>query len=330
MNDKSKMIDFISHHLNYECERLVLAQGYTRRDDIVADVMVCGDELVIESNCPKEESDWITVREIYSHLRWRAMPVWEQKEWLRAVSRPAPATPEAQLDAFGDSLADKIASRLQNNNALLVTDSNLAPYRFQRDGEIWAVHFTVGQTMVRKHFEHHVGFPYLARLLESPHRGIESLDLAEQADPGTLELIEVERQQSIMERHDPAAITSYKESLTTLKAQRIAAQYKGNNAEIDVLTDKIDELETFLLPGKKKGAEPNFSTLQRQQEGKSKLELSIHKTVSTAIRRAKQKIRNKDMKDLADYLDRTVFPEGKGYGYAYAYRPPAPAPEWVV
>jgi hypothetical protein len=114
-----------------------------------------------------------------------------------------------------------------------------------------------------------------------------------------------------------------------LEEKRIAAQYKGDFVEIERLGDEIDHLEMFLLPGKKKGAEPNFNTLRRQQEGKSKTELSIHRTVGTAIRRAIKKIRDKDMEELADYLKRTVNPEGKGFGYAYAYRPSSPPPQWV-
>ena len=143
-------------------------------------------------------------------------------------------------------------------------------------------------------------------------------------------MIHEERQGSVMARHDYRARTNYETLLTTLKEQLLAAQYKGEESDIDRLSNEIDELETFLLPGKKNGTEPNFTTLRRQQEGKSKFELSIHKTVGTAIRRAKQKLKAKDMGELADYLDQTVHSEGKGFGYAHAYRPYAPAPEWVL
>jgi len=209
-------------------------------------------------------------------------------------------------------------------------EDELSPYRFQRVGQIWMAHFTVDDVVKRIPFEHHVGFPYINRLFDAQHRSIKSFDLAGQTDPRKLAIIQEERQRSTIRRHDFAARADYKGALTTLKEQRLAAQDKGDDAEFDRLNDQINDLEKFLLPGKRNGAEPNFATLRRQEEGKKSLEFSIHKTVATAIRRAKQKLRKYDMSELADYLDRTVHPEGKGFDYAYAYRPPAPAPEWIL
>ena len=57
--------------------------------DVSAVVTVQGDDLEVVSNCP----EWVTVRAVYEHLRWRGMPSWEQRAWLRADSRPRSSKP---------------------------------------------------------------------------------------------------------------------------------------------------------------------------------------------------------------------------------------------
>lgn len=209
-------------------------------------------------------------------------------------------------------------------------EDELVPFRFQLVGEMWVIHFTIEGMVKITHFADHKGFRYLARLLESPHRSIGSLDLAKLTDPRTLAIIQEERRQSTIQRHDDKSMADYKAALAVLKEKRIAAQYKGDDKENGRLCDRIDQLEAFLLPGKRKGIAPNFDTLRRQQEGKSKTELLIHKAVGTEIRRAKKKLKTKGMGELADFLDRNVNPEGKGSDYAYAYRPSVPATDWTL
>jgi hypothetical protein len=327
MNDKSKMIDFISHQLNYGCERLVLAQGYTRRDDIVADVMVCGDELVLESNCPKEESDWITVREIYSHLRWRAMPVWEQKEWLRAVSRPAPATPEAQLDAFGDSLAEKIASRLQKNDGRLrpahIEETNLARFRFQRVGSIWHIHFPVAGETKKAEILDSTRWQQMAYLLRNQDRWVPSETLAEHDDLETLGLIAADNNRRAERRYGSLTIDTLESTLNDKQARVKSARMRGDVEAAQKAENDLDDFTTKFGDTHK-----DFWRLLNQKEDNDSLAKSFHESVRKNRRRLLLAMRQPPymMQECADYLEMTVRSEG----YGFAYRPPSPAPDWIL
>ena len=84
-NDRQKMIAFIASQLSEAEATLVLASGVG--GDIIATVIVHGDDIVIDSRFP----EWVSVREVYEHVRWRAMPGWEQRAWLHtATSRQTP------------------------------------------------------------------------------------------------------------------------------------------------------------------------------------------------------------------------------------------------
>ena len=327
MSDKTTMIEFISRHLNDGCERLVLAQGYTRRDDIVADVMVCGDELVVESNCPKEESDWITVREIYSHLRWRAMPVWEQKEWLRAVSRPAPATPEAQLDAFGDSLAEKIASRLQKNDGRLrpahIEETKLARHRFQKVGSIWHIHFPVEDRIKVAQFQDSIRWRQMAYLLRNQDRWVPSETLAGHDDLETLGLIAADNNRRAERRYGSLTIEALESALKEKQARVKAARIRG---DVEAELKAEDDLENFRTTYGE--TQKDFWRLLNQKEESHNLAKTFHESVRKNRVRLLSTLREEEheMQECADYLEMTVRPEGNGF----AYRPPSPAPEWIL
>jgi hypothetical protein len=92
--DRQKMIAFISRQLPDGEAMLVLASG--PGGGVSAFVSVEGDGLDIISNCP----EWVSVREVYEHLRWEAMPAWEQWECLRAC-RSTP-TPDTRLERLAD------------------------------------------------------------------------------------------------------------------------------------------------------------------------------------------------------------------------------------
>ena len=105
MSDRRKMIEFISRHLPDGEGVLVLASGPTGH--ITAIVTACGDGLEIESDCP----EWVSVREVYEHLRWQAMPGWEQRASLRAALLLNPSTPQNRLDQAADRVECPVAGR---------------------------------------------------------------------------------------------------------------------------------------------------------------------------------------------------------------------------
>ena len=98
-SDRQKMIDFISTQLPDGEATLVLASGTDGH--ISATVAVRGESLDIESNYP----EWVSLREVYEHLRWNAMPGWEQREHFR-LGRGVAVTPST-------SDMDRITERLQ-------------------------------------------------------------------------------------------------------------------------------------------------------------------------------------------------------------------------
>lgn len=92
-DDRQKMIEFIARHMPDGEATLVLATGPHGR--LTATVAVRGDDLEIESDCP----EWVTLREVYAHLRWHSMPGWEQRDQLRVERRGVPAPTRLELIA---------------------------------------------------------------------------------------------------------------------------------------------------------------------------------------------------------------------------------------
>lgn len=327
MNDKAKMIEFVSHHLNDEGERIVLSQGASRKEDIIVDVMVLGDELVIESNCPKEESDWINVKEIYHHVRWRTMPAWEQKEWLRATYRRESVAQQTQLDAFGDSLAEKIVSRLQSSVGLLLptkrVETNLAPYRFQKVGTFWHIHFQVGDKIKVAQIPDSVRWRQMACLLYNKNIWVPSETLAGNDDLESLGLIAADRTHRSEPRFGNLTVETLQSVLQDKQDRLESARMCG---DVDAASKAEDEFESF----KKNFGETqkDFRRLISQREGNQNLAKSFHESVRKNRLRLLSALRNTEykMQECADYLEMTVQPEGCGF----AYRPPSPAIDWIL
>lgn len=101
-SDRQKMIDFIASQLPGGEGTLILAPGLG--GSVIANVIVQGDELDIASNCP----EWVSVREVYEHLRWSAIPGWEQRAWLQTTRY----TSHPRLDGIADRL-ERIATRFE-------------------------------------------------------------------------------------------------------------------------------------------------------------------------------------------------------------------------
>ncbi len=92
MSDRRKMIAFISSQLPHAERTVILGNG--KGGQVVAHVMVAGDDIEIASNCP----EWATLREVYDHFRWNSMTSWEQKAAIRPVGGHGTASPASRTD----------------------------------------------------------------------------------------------------------------------------------------------------------------------------------------------------------------------------------------
>jgi len=208
-------------------------------------------------------------------------------------------------------------------------EDELAPYRFQRVGEMWEINYAISGVVKRGVFKDHRGLQHYAKLLANPHTAVKSVQLAGKTDEQTLAIIQGEKELSSIKRHDAASIETYKGALELLKEQLESAKLKSDVMEMERLEHDIDQLTNILWPGTTKGTKPKFNTLHRQTIGKSKTEEKIHDAVATAMRRAIETLidsKRGKMVELARFLEMSVNPDG----YAFAYRPVAPEPGWLL
>lgn len=191
---------------------------------------------------------------------------------------------------------------------------------------MWVIHYAVNGVIKRGIFKNLRGLQHYAQLLARPRHSIHSVQLDGSADTDRLHLNGIDRQFSDIDRHDGEAIQNYLNLLESMKEKHAAAKYKGDIMEMERIDEDTEAIECLLWPGKKKGVEPKISTLRRQKLGKPKTELTIHRTVGTAMRRAIESLIEGQMGELAQFLEMSVNPEG----YSFAYRPLAPEPKWLL
>jgi excisionase family DNA binding protein len=131
--DRRKMIEFIARQLPDGEATLVLASGPHGR--LTATVAVRGDDLDIESNCP----EWVTLREVYAHLRWHSMPDWEQRDQLGAgrIIIPAPT----RLELIAERLRGVLdgLGRIHGQTTAQATTPPTSPEQFLRIRDVAAL-----------------------------------------------------------------------------------------------------------------------------------------------------------------------------------------------
>jgi len=244
---------------------------------------------------------------------------------LHRWGEPIEVFVDKQFDAFEMPAKVRHLVRMIEQYAEAVdAEDDVAPYRFQKVGQMWTVHFSIEGVVKRGNFNEHRGFQHYVSLLAAPHRAVESVQLAGLADLRTLALLEDEKQFTHMERHDEQSIQTYHAAFTLLSERLAAARMNGDIVAMEEIETQIDRLKSALSPGASDHAGPKLNTLRRQTVGKSKTALKIHKAVGTAMRRAIRTLL--DMSELAKFLEMTVIPEG----YAFAYRPLRPEPHWLL
>lgn len=128
-NDRRKMIEYISRQLPDGEATLLLASG--PYGHITATVAVRGDGLDIESNCP----EWVSLRQVYEHLRWNAMPGWEQRDQFKAGHRAAITPSTTSLERITERLQgvlDGLGRIHGQNNSTHAPASFASPEQFLR------------------------------------------------------------------------------------------------------------------------------------------------------------------------------------------------------
>lgn len=134
-HDRRKMIEFISRQLPEGEATLVLASG--PHGSITATVAVRGDGLDIESNCP----EWVSLREVYEHLRWNSMPGWEQRSQFEAVRRASVAPAPTSLELIAERLQG-VLNGLERIDGQITTPAPTplgSPQRFLRIRDVAAL-----------------------------------------------------------------------------------------------------------------------------------------------------------------------------------------------
>jgi len=107
MSDRQRMISFISSQVP-EGERSVVLGG-DPGGQIVAHVMVVGDDIEIASNCP----EWVTLREVYEHFRWNSMASWEQHAAIRGADEDGTAPSVSRLEQVAGRMEAYLAAVAQ-------------------------------------------------------------------------------------------------------------------------------------------------------------------------------------------------------------------------
>ncbi len=309
------MIDFITRWLPDGQSTLALAHGIT------VDVTVCGDYLEIDSHCP----EWVSVREIYEHLRWQAIPEWEKDEWFRGVAARAKLafTPShSRLEIVAERL-EKLAFQAEKRCVETIVDDDpiLAPYRFQKVGAIWYVHFLVNGMVRKAHFNNSLPFRQMALVLRQPNRPIPYETLASRDDIETLGLIAADRNQRSSRRYGNLTVLQLQDALKSREERLVLARTCG---DLDAVAKAVDDIERFHKDYGKD--EKDFLRVIRQTEEAHSLGKSFYNSVRQNRLRLFKKLKDNNMKECADYLRVTVTLDGHGY----LYRPPWPSPNWIL
>ncbi|WP_437191379.1 hypothetical protein [Planctomicrobium sp. SH527] len=307
-NDHARMVGFIARMLPEGQATLVLANGQPG-DEVVADVTVCGDYLEIESNLP----EWVSVREVYDHLRWTFMPSWEQREWLRK---------ETVMDMFVNATLAGITNRLdrleQANLQRSCSNEILAEktqYRFELVGNMWVVQYQDE----RANLPNAVGFQRIAQLLTSPDRAISSTQLDGLNNAEALAIIASDKNTKPLPKLDGISLKAMLDSHNRLIERCESKRRWGDNESLEQAEEALARFEDEFG-----NCENDFKRCLKESDYNHNLEHQCHNTVSRSLQRGIISLREHGLQKFAAYLTRFIRPEGT----AYAYRPFLPKPDW--
>ena len=304
MVDSSKMVDFICRHIDGGYGEFVLATGIRPGDDIVAEVTVGDGYIDIQSNC----REWGTVREVYDHLRWQAMPSWEQKKWIQLGSVVSKTT--------------KIPA---------IAPTNIDPFRFQKVGNEWHIHFRSGDEIKTMRLANSDPLERMHKILGNEGRWVSSDSLVEMPSRNTEKMIRPVEAISVDVGFNESLKQEYAFKGLSVSGLEAAYDYLKSDVESsrlqglqDKLLDAQSELSNFeKFVGK---TQEDFKKLVFQKLELGSQKSANHGAVRKSVSRLLKTLEDKGMGECADFLQGNVQKEGQGF----AYRPSSPAPEWVL
>jgi hypothetical protein len=224
--------------------------GPTDRNPLTVSVSLPAPGLAGQNTTPSE----LSVPEL--DLRWDGPGVLTPEKMREAfptklLVRILEATPE-QLAAFGRILDQGKAENgnAESSNGEPGTEAHTSPnpraereapaYMFRRSGRLWDIIFAGGGLF---HLENTLGARYLDYLFHTPNDPILAFGLEVTIEPAKGE---ARATNSIQAAIDPQARRDYVRALRELRADKAAAQAKGDPDEISRLEGEILALESAL------------------------------------------------------------------------------------
>lgn len=233
------------------------------------------------------------------------------------------------VEAFGppdDAQANMViaeVSRLIESMVRQGESTKLPPYRFERIGDIWHIHFSVNGEIKKTDFKHTVGIGQMAQLLGRPDRLIPSVTLNGSDDIETLGLIASDNNRRSEPAHQGLSVEGLQRVYDGIMDRIKSANLNGEKRDEEAAELELERFETEI--GK---TEKDFEKYLNQKLDDRKLGKTLHRTVAANRQRFLKSLRSEKhkMKELADHLEMSV----KAEGFGFAYRPTPPAPNWVL
>jgi hypothetical protein len=202
----------------------------------------------------------------------------------------------------GSDVAVEAKSDAQSTTALEKVET--PPFRFRLVGELWDVQYREENG----HFRDLEGFRHISKLLASPDKAIESMELQGLGESPVAN--ENMTPQRAVDRENARIVTN---EIAKLEQQIAEAKEVGNQAHASKLQKECIVLKEYLGEGR-----------LRRLGSPSPREKS-RKAVSNAVKRAKDKLKE-SMPEFVKFLDRSVLSRNT----SWIYTPLSPAPTWVL
>jgi hypothetical protein len=202
----------------------------------------------------------------------------------------------------GSDVAVETKSDAQSTTALERVET--PAFRFRLVGELWDVQY--GEE--KGHFRDLEGFRHIFKLLASPDKAIESMELQGLGDSPVAN--ENMTPQRAVDRETASIVMN---EIAKRELQIAEAKEEGNQAHASKLQKECIKLKEYLGEGR-----------LRRLGAPSPRERS-RKAVSNAIKRAKDKLKE-SMPGFVKFLDQSVLARNS----SWIYTPLSPAPTWVL
>jgi hypothetical protein len=207
---------------------------------------------------------------------------------------------------------DALILFLNETLAILEPSSGEALFRFERVGGTWHIRFGREPTLIDD--DRLDGLVYVADLLLSPDKGVKAEDLS----PVPVRSRPAKKTQAIDKAYDGDGGRRVSAERQRFENELSDAVELGNAELASELKQQLDHLNRFHGKDQAKGGKARrvASTPEEKAVGR----------VRKAIAAVRQKLRERGLADLADYLEQHI-KQSRG---DFTYRPGEPAISWVV